>query len=353
MTGSREICAGDVRFGLFLSGWLDPAEANPPRRLDAHLSRAAAAETAGFSSVWVGQHFLGAPWPVLDTTAFLGRLCAATKSVELGGIYLLPLAHPVALAEALVSLDHLSGGRLIVGAALGWAPREFAAFGVPMSERVSRFREGLRIMEQLWRSDEPFDFVGRHFELHDVRMLARPVRQQGIPVWVGASSEKAVRRAARLGDTWLASSHTPQEVLADLSSVFQDSLLRAGKDVSRRPLFRHCLVAETDELAVQRFVDAFDSYYRVLGEWGIFSQVVGEGHAQGAGPRLPAGRAIVGSPSAVARQIDEYRALGFDDFVFQVGLPGTAEAWVQESISLLGSEVLPMVQTHAVKEATR
>lgn len=108
------------------------------------------------------------------------------------------------------------------------------------------------------------------------------------------------------------------------------------------------MVASTDELAEERFTDAYNAYYRALGDWGIFRDVVGESHAPGSqDARLPPGRAVVGSPASAIRQLREYMGLGFNEFIFQVGVPGTPEAAVRESLELLGSEVLPGLQALA------
>jgi alkanesulfonate monooxygenase SsuD/methylene tetrahydromethanopterin reductase-like flavin-dependent oxidoreductase (luciferase family) len=332
----------EVRIGVFLSGWVDPS-ARPSDYVRKLLDRVPAARAAGMSSVWVGQHLLGHPWPVLDTSVYLGRLAAEIGDMELGGVYLLPLAHPVRLAESLVSLDNITGGRFIACPALGWRPAEFEAIGVPIAERVGRFSEVLQIMRKLWYSDEPVDFEGRFYQLKNVRMVARPERPGGIPLWIGASSVPAVRRAASLGDSWLGSSHSPFVTLQELAGAYSEELAVQGKQPLRRPLLRHCMVADTDKLAEERFTEAFTAYYQALGNWGIFKEVIGEQHASGDG-ELPPGRAIVGSPTTAIAQLKRYMELGFNEFIFQVGLPGTPEPYVRESMELLGKAVLPQLQ---------
>ncbi|QSE93014.1 LLM class flavin-dependent oxidoreductase [Rhodococcus pseudokoreensis] len=342
MTQSLNVKGSSFRMGLFLSGWLDPGAPSAKALIDTLLGRVVAAEQAGFTSVWVGQHLLGDPWPVLDTSVFLGRISGATETLEIGGVYLLPLSHPIRLAESLMSLDNISGGRFNLCAALGWAPREFAAIGIPIRERVKRFEEIITVIRHLWSSAEPLNFNGKYYSFDRVNMVSRSERPGGIPIWIGASSEVGVRRAAQLGDAWLGSSHTPFEDLASFSKCFDTTLATEGRVVQRRPLLRHCIVAATDELATQRFVNAFEAYYRALGDWGIFKEVVGERHSiDSSACRLPPGRAVVGSPETVIRQIAEYQRLGFNEIVFQVGLPGTPERFVHESLELLGYEVLP------------
>lgn len=331
-----------IRIGAFLSGWVNPAE-RPGDYISRLLDRVPAIREAGFASVWVGQHPLGHPWPVLDTTAYLGRLSASLGGMEMGGVYLLPFAHPVQLAETLVSLDNLSQGQFIACPALGWRPGEFEAMGVPINERVARFTESLAIMRLLWHTSEPVSHQGRFYQFTNVRLAAKAQRAGGIPMWIGASSAPAVKRAACLGDAWLGSSHTPFEQLRTLSAAYGAELAAQGKRAERRPLLRHCMVAATDAIAEQRFAETFSAYYKALGTWGIFKEVVGEKHQSRAG-ELPPGRAIVGSPETAVAQLKRYTELGFNEFVFQVGLPGTPEPHVREAIQLLGQAVLPALR---------
>ena len=334
-----------VKMGLFLSGWLDPSAPSPSAVIGTLVDRVPVAEAAGFSSIWVGQHILAEPWPVLDTSVYLSRLAAATSTLELGGVYLLPLEHPVRLAESLVGLDNVSGGRFLLCAALGWAPREFDALGVPIQQRVGRFEETLDIMRRLWSGDQPFEFNGRYFSYSALHMAARPERPGSIPVWIAGSSPAGVRRAARLGDSWLGSSHTPFESLQVLAAEYERAAAGTGRAQPRRPLLRHCMVAPTDQLAEERFTEAYNAYYRSLGNWGIFREVVGEKHATGApGDEVPPGRVVLGSPATVIGQLQQYMRLGFNEFIFQVGVPGTPEAAVLDSVQLLGREVLPRLR---------
>ena len=338
----------EFKMGLFLSGWIDPSAPRTKDLFDVLLARIAVAEKQGMSSVWVGQHFLAQPWPVLDTSVFLGRISGVTASMDIGGVYLLPLANPILLAESLMSLDNLSGGRFVLCGALGWAPREFAAIGVPIAERAKRFEEIVAVLRRLWTSEDAFDFTGDFYQYQSVKMVARAQRPGGIPISMGASSQAGVRRAALLGDAWLGSSHTPFEDLERFARCFDEAVATSGRLMSRRPLLRHCMVADTDELATQRFAQAFESYYRALGDWGIFKEVVGDSHSiENSNSVLPPGRAIVGSPHSVISQITEYRRLGFNEIIFQVGLPGTPESFVYESLELLGREVAPALRRSA------
>lgn len=328
--------------GLLLSGWFDPAT-SVVRRTHDLLGRVQLAAETGYSSIWVGQHILAEPWPMLDTTAFLGRLSGVTGDMEIGGVYLLPLANPVRLAEALYSLDVLSGGRFVLAAAQGWRQEEFRMLGVPIEQRARRMVETLDIMRALWNQTEPVEYRGRYLSLSGARHAATPVREGGIPVWIGASSRVGVRRAVARADAWLGSSHTPMPLLRELVEEYDLAVADQPARPRRRPLFRHCMVAESEAEALSHLRAGLEGYYGAFESWGLFSDVIGSAETAGDVARLSDGRAIIGDPASCARQLREYVDLGFDEFIFQMGLPGVDEDAVRRSVELMAHEVLPQL----------
>ena len=160
------------------------------------------AEAAGFDSVQVGDHV---QWhaPILEATTVLATFAAATSRVRIASdVIILPLRDPVLIAKTVASLDVLSGGRMIFGVGVGGDhPAEYRAMRVPLGERGSRANEGLEIIRGLF-ANERFSYTGRHFTLDDVSIAPRPV-QSTLPIWVGGTSDAALRRAARYGDGWI------------------------------------------------------------------------------------------------------------------------------------------------------
>jgi probable F420-dependent oxidoreductase len=175
------------------------------------------AEALGFDDVWVSEHIIlprGASYPpspaFYDPVLTLTWAAAATKRVRLGtSVLVLPMRHPLPLAKELATLQNLSEGRLILGAGVGWMAAEFAALGVPFQERGRRMDEGIAMMRAVW-SEDPVTFNSRWIqaEIEDMRMQPRPLAP--IPIWIGGSSEPALRRAARL-DGWHGSRITPEQ----------------------------------------------------------------------------------------------------------------------------------------------
>src|SRR6267142_5175901 len=106
------------------------------------------------------------------------------------------------VAEEGAMVDMISGGRLILGVGVGYAPEEFAAFGVPLRERGSRMDEAEPLIERLWCEDK-VTHAGRHYRVTNATVSPRPVQRPRPPIWFGGWVEPAIPRAVRLGDVWL------------------------------------------------------------------------------------------------------------------------------------------------------
>ena len=175
------------------------------------------AEELGFDDVWVSEHIIvpkdgGYPpspnfWdPVLTLT----WAAAVTSRVRLGtSVLVLPLRHPLPLAKELATLQNLSGGRLILGAGVGWLEAEFDALGVPFKERGRRMDEGIAMMRAVW-SQDPVSFDARWISAKIEAMRSQPQPIAPIPVWIGGSSDAAIKRALRM-DGWHGSRVAPEK----------------------------------------------------------------------------------------------------------------------------------------------
>ena len=195
-----------MRFGLGLSVQHLPEEPQAVRFRE-HVEQVRLARAVGFSSVWASQHYLSDPFTYFQPIPTLARLAADARGMILGtGVLLLPLHHPVDVAEQLATLDVITDGRLVFGVGLGYRDVENRAFGHDPKDRVGRFVEGLEVVERLW-SGEPISHEGRYFSLRSTRISMRPMQSPRPPVWLAADGDAGVRRAARLGDAWLMNPH--------------------------------------------------------------------------------------------------------------------------------------------------
>jgi probable F420-dependent oxidoreductase len=175
------------------------------------------AEELGFDDLWVSEHIIvpkDAAYPpsaiFYDPVLTLTWAAACTTRVGLGtSVLVLPMRHPLPLAKELATLQNLSEGRLILGAGVGWLEAEFAALGVPFSERGRRMDEGIAMMRAVWGND-PVSFTARYIPavIEDMRSLPQP--EKPIPIWIGGSSEPAIKRALRL-DGWHGSRISPEQ----------------------------------------------------------------------------------------------------------------------------------------------
>ena len=191
------------------------------------------AEELGFDDVWVSEHIIvpkdgGYPpspnfWdPVLTLT----WAAAVTSRVRLGtSVLVLPLRHPLPLAKELATLQNLSEGRLILGAGVGWLEAEFDALGVPFKERGRRMDEGIAMMRAVW-SQDPVTFDAKWIPAKIENMRSQPQPEVPIPIWIGGSSDAAVKRALRL-DGWHGSRVAPDKA-ADVVRRFRAE--RPGED---------------------------------------------------------------------------------------------------------------------------
>src|SRR2546428_10328963 len=167
------------------------------------------AEDRGLDSVWVTDHVTVPQQAnvmyredMLDPLAVLPWLAGVPRRLSLGtSVVILPYRSPIPVAKLLASVDVLSGGRLIVGAAIGWMEGEFAALDVPFKERVSRSEEALQLMRTLWTPERPEVENQRH-RLSGLQVSPMPLQKPRPPIWIGGGTQGAFPRVARLGDGW-------------------------------------------------------------------------------------------------------------------------------------------------------
>jgi len=184
---------------------------------DAITRVAQRAETLGYADVWVSDHVVvpadqGYPSPYLyEPLLSLAWAAAATDRVRLGtSVLVVPHHHPLSMANALASLDKLSGGRLTLGVGVGWSAAEFAALDQDFASRGARMDEALDIYRAAWETD-PVSHDGGHYDFADMKLQPKP--EARIPIWVGGLADVAIRRAAR-HDGYQGISSSPEEMKA-------------------------------------------------------------------------------------------------------------------------------------------
>lgn len=249
------------------------------------LARAGHAEEIGLDSVWVCDHFLsnppGAPTEgIMEAWTIVAALAATTTRVELGQLVTcVSFRNPALLAKMAATADAISGGRLILGLGPGGDDAECAVFGYPTDHRVARLEEALQIIGPLLRGDR-VTFEGRYHGVRDALLLPLPDRR--IPIMIAAEGPRMLALTARYADAWNtawygAPNHQLDQRMADL-----DAALRAeGRD---RASIRRFVCMDIVDPGAIRLDDGEDDVFR-------------------------------GSVDEMARTIDAYEELGFDDLI--------------------------------------
>lgn len=205
-----------------------------------------AARDIGLRSVWLLQHYLGS-MPTLQPLPTLAALAADAGPMDLGtNMFILPLRHPVEVAESYATLDHLTGGHVIAGFGMGYRENEFAAFGIPLDERTTRYEESVHVIRSLW-TNEPVTFHGTHFRLDEARISLPPLRPGGPPVWIGAGAHRTgALRAARLGDAWILPPHVGFDRMRRVLAVQRAERERLGRPAGGEVVVRRELLLDDD-----------------------------------------------------------------------------------------------------------
>jgi probable F420-dependent oxidoreductase len=271
------------------------------------------ADELGFDSVWCNDHLAipsaragGGAAPayaaaygqqrgqnIYEPLIVLAYLAAVTRRVMLGtSVYLLPLRNPLVAAKQAVSLDRLSGGRLVLGVGVGWLESEFAAVGVPYRQRGRRTDEAIA-MFKAWCGPD------------DAEFLPKPVQRPHPPLWIGGSSDAAVRRAARAGDAWHPSHLTVGELRRQIPELHAECE-RAGRSADE------VTVATRRKLVLGSPTDA------------------------------DAERVLQGDAGAIAATVDELAQVGVAHLVVEI--PGSSQSELLENLDWFGREVLQEVR---------
>src|SRR6195256_2603097 len=157
------------------------------------------ADALGMNSAWIGEHHFNSLGVLSCPDLVLAHVAARTKHIRLApAVTVLPLHHPIRVAEQWATLDLLSNGRVDFAAGRGYDKREYLPFHVSFEDNQSIFDEGLELVRKLWSADGRVSHKGKHFSFEDVRITPKPV-QKPIPTYVASFSKPSIELAARLG----------------------------------------------------------------------------------------------------------------------------------------------------------
>lgn len=297
----------------------------------------AAAEDFGFAGLFRSDHFTNArpaDKDALETIVSLTYLADHTNRIHFGPLVApLSVRNPAMLARQAVAIDDLSNGRMILGVGAGWQEREHTQFGYELGNvqtRMARFEEGLEVITRLLHSDEPVTYEGKFFHLRGATLLPRPARAGGPPILIGGNGPKrTLPLVARFANIWNGLSLTP-EAFRQRSQLLDELLLgqmrqpdevkrtmmttlyfgRDMEELDRRLSWR----MDVPELADRQLIDVLESLHTT-------------------------GRAVVGTPDMVIKQIRAYEDAGVEELMLQ---------WFDmddiDGLHAFAESVLPQVQ---------
>ena len=301
------------------------------------------AEAAGFDSIWLGEHHNN---PILHPAPLIGlaAIASRTRRIQLGtGVLLLPLYHPVMVAEEGAMVDMISGGRLILGIGAGYAPEEFAAFGYSLKERGGRLEESAALLHRLW-TEENVTHRGKYYQVEDATVAPRPVQRPRPPIWFGAWAEPAIRRAARLGEAWLVGPSASLSEIAPCAQMYRNACAENGRGEAEIALFRYVFVARSAKEAIsvagEPFIQAFESMYF---RWP--HPVVKRPRGQLTIEGLAHDRIILGDAKTCVDEINRFRSeLNVKHLVCRFSVPGIPREPCETSLDLFTRKVIPALR---------
>lgn len=332
-----------LRFGIQLCDQ-HPIGDSMERRLADNIEQVRLARDVGFDTIVAGQHYLSSPLQMLQSVPLLARLAPETGDMKLATcIILLALPNPVDVAEQIATLDVITNGRLRFGVGLGYREVEMDAFGVARRDRVGRFEANLDLVKDLI-AGKTVSFDRPYCQLRDVSLTLRAPQRPHPPIWMGANSDRAIERAARMADAWVVNPHARIDTLVrQIVDVYRPALHKAGKPFPMElPMRREIYVAEDRRRAIKEAGPWLFPKYQTYTRWGQDKALPDGDDFSGDFEQLLDDRFVLGSPEDCVAELDRYRdALGVTEFIVRAQWPGMPNEQALENIRRIGETLIP------------
>ena len=301
----------------------------------ATIEQAVLADELGFDHVWFTEHHFLEDGYLPAFQPLAGAIAARTKQIRISNdIALLPLYHPIRLAEELAVLDQISNGRMEFGIGMGYVPKEFDAFGVPLRNRVSMTDEAIEILRLAW-GEGPFSFRGKRYNLSNIDVHPKPVQPGGPPLWIAAMKEPGALRAARFGTNLL-----PQGRREEVLDPWRDAVNAKGEDPDdyRVGIIRSVYVTDDRERDWPKIREA--ERFR-MGVYGSFMAETPDEYGWGSSDGIPQ-NVIVGDATQLTQEISGFiNTYGITDIATSGLPPGIEPEFMAANLERLASEVIP------------
>lgn len=241
-----------MRVGYFPCTQDPPHGDNVAGLIDEIIEQAKLCENVGFDGFFFTEHHQQEdgylPAPVL----MAGLIGMHTQRLKVGTcVLLMPLYHPIRLAEDIAVIDQATKGRFVAAAAgIAYQPGDFAAFGVPQRQRARRTEEGVEILRKAW-TGEAFSFNSKYHTIEDVRVTPRPYQHGGPPIWLAGWTPPGLARAGRIADAWIADPIQSLPVIKNYADQYRAEALIHGRKPSV-VLMRDCVIGKSREAAAAK-----------------------------------------------------------------------------------------------------
>jgi probable F420-dependent oxidoreductase len=310
-----------------------------------HVDLAVEAEDMGYDTIWLTEHHFVEDGYSPAMLPLAAAIAARTRKIRIGTfVLLMPLHHPLHVAESSATVDVLSGGRFDLGLGQGYRPQEFEGFNIPRNERAPRLREGVEIIHRVFTEDN-VTYEGKHFTVRNVTLYPKPVQRPHIPIWIGARSSKATERAARNG--YHLAGTGPRQ-----AEIYRAALRASGRnpDDFNVAQLRFGYIASRRERAWDDSEHAIHYLMSKYGQWiAEAADVPGDERFAKTPPvgelrklndaRFLGEPLLIGTPDDVIATMEQYA--DYSHLALGMALPGIDPKKMAASMRLFAKEVMP------------
>lgn len=350
-----------MKFGM-LHLFENPLGRTEKEIVDEQLDIMVRSEEYGFDSVWPAEHHFSEYGYCASPAVSLAAVAARTKTIRLGtGVVVLPLNHPIRVAEDYAIIDLMSNGRVDLGVGRGYQPHEFQGYGVDQTSSREMFRESIEIVQKAW-TEERFTYQGEFYQAHELRVRPKPLQKPHPPIWMASLSPETFELCGRYGFNLMCAPVFGFDVNRGATQVeqYRQALREHGRDPAHFEVAGLVMtyVADTSEQALHDFAEPVMWYYHT------FARYIAPPPGQAPVPTyemytrardflasatwdavVQGGAVIAGSPDQVVDRIGRItEACGITHFLCWTRIGGLAHQKVMRSMELMASKVMPQLR---------
>lgn len=333
-----------MKFGIFIFGDNHPDLGRSNQQYyEEVLTIGEWAEELGFDSFWFGEHHFFWHGACVSPAALIAALGQRTKRIRLGpAVSVLPLHHPLIVAEEYALADNLCGGRLNFGIGSGFSPVEYQMFGMSMEEARDRYWESFELILKAW-TEEEFSHRGKHYRIEKGSLYVKPAQRPMPPTWIAASSDETLVRAGQMGFPIMTIPFARSASLLEVkqkNELFMDSYTRAGHEKTPDTMTAlHVALHASEEQAVNSSLPCFDRVAEYLKKYRRPGSKVAD-----LDTLRRAKLAVITTPGGACEIFHEYEKIGVRHVICMVNFGGMPMPDVRRTMELLSRAVFPQLR---------